>query len=150
MCWRAAAETDYWPATVPAEAARTTVRTHGHTTIFLVPMIRLARSLRAWGRPEFQDVIKNELEQLGTGQLPLQQGLTTGSVALDGALRVMITRVTGESTLIRVQAGIFYTSVIAGCSCADDPTPVEAQNEYCEVQIDIDRLTADTTVTLLK
>jgi len=51
--------------------------------------------------------------------------------------------------VIRVKAGIFYTGVIAGCSCADDPTPIDEQNEYCVVQFDIDRTTADATVTLL-
>jgi hypothetical protein len=48
-----------------------------------------------------------------------------------------------------VKAGIFYTGVIAGCSCADDPTPVDELNEYCVVQFDIDRMTAETTVRLL-
>jgi hypothetical protein len=51
--------------------------------------------------------------------------------------------------VIRVKAGIFYTGVIAGCSCADDPTPINEQNEYCVVQFDIDRATADASVTLL-
>lgn len=116
----------------------------------MTQMIRLTQSLRAWGSPEFRDVLKQELEQLDAGQLPLQQGLTTGSVALPDAVCVMVTRVTDEPAHIRVRAGIFYTSVIAGCSCADDPTPVEAQNEYCQVQIDIDKRTADTKVILIK
>ena len=54
-----------------------------------------------------------------------------------------------EPGLIRVKAGIFYTGIIAGCSCADDPTPIDELNEYCVVQLDIDLATADTTVTLL-
>jgi hypothetical protein len=40
---------------------------------------------------------------------------------------------------IRVRVGVFFSGIVAGCSCADDPTPVEAQNEYCELLVDIDR-----------
>jgi hypothetical protein len=39
--------------------------------------------------------------------------------------------------------------VIAGCSCADDPTPTNELDEFCELQLDIDKLTAVATVTLL-
>ena len=45
--------------------------------------------------------------------------------------------------------GIFYTGVVAGCSCADDPTPVEEQHEYCEVLIEINRATAEAVIRLL-
>ena len=39
--------------------------------------------------------------------------------------------------------------MLAGCSCADDPTPVEEISQYCEVRLDIDKTTAETTVALL-
>jgi hypothetical protein len=61
----------------------------------------------------------------------------------------MIIGVSEAAGLIRVKAGIFYTGVIAGCSCADDPTPVDELNEYCVLQLGIDKKTAETTVTLL-
>jgi hypothetical protein len=112
-------------------------------------MIRLAQSLIAWGTPDFEGTLKAEIEQLGVEQLPLQQGLTTSSYALDDKLNVRIIRVFEDAGFIRAKAGIFYTGIIAGCSCADDPTPVEKQNEYCEVQLDINKITAETTVSLL-
>ena len=49
-----------------------------------------------------------------------------------------------------MNAGIFYRSVIGGCSCADDPTPVDEQAEYCEVVVEIDKVTAEAKVTLLR
>jgi hypothetical protein len=61
----------------------------------------------------------------------------------------MIISAADEGNTIRARAGIFYTGIIAGCSCADDPTPVNEENEYCEVQLDIDKATAATTVILL-
>jgi hypothetical protein len=112
-------------------------------------MIRFSRALNAWGTPEFNGILVQEIEQLTIDQLPLQQGLSTGSHALDNSLRAMIISVADEGGVIRAKAGIFYTGVIAGCSCADDPSPVNEESEYCEVQLDIDKATAGTTVVLL-
>ena len=112
-------------------------------------MIRLLKSLNAWGIPEFKDVLKQEIEQLDALLLPLQQGLSASSHVTDRPFQAMILSMSEEAGMIRVKAGIFYTGVIAGCNCADDPSPVDEKNEYCVVQLDLDRLTADTTVTLL-
>ena len=113
-------------------------------------MIRLPASLNAWGTPEFETVLKREIEQVDAGLLPLQQGLSASSYVTDRPFQARIISVREDAGQIRVKAGIFYTGVIAGCSCADDPTPIDAQTEYCVVQISIDRTTADATVTLLK
>ena len=112
-------------------------------------MIRLTKTLDAWGTPGFKDILKREIEQMDAGQLPLQQGLSTGSYAIDGNLNAMIIGVSEAAGFIRVKAGIFYSGIIAGCSCADDPTPVNEHSEYCEVQLDINKLTAETTIALL-
>jgi len=112
-------------------------------------MTRLAKALDAWGTPDFADVLKKELEQLDADQLPLQQGLATTSYALDTNLSARIIRVSDDDGFIRVRAGIFYSGIIAGCSCADDPTPVDEQSEYCEVQLAINKATAETTIALL-
>ena len=48
-----------------------------------------------------------------------------------------------------ITAGLFYTGVIAGCNCADDPTPADENNEYCEVLLRINKITALTTVSLI-
>lgn len=112
-------------------------------------MIKLDKSLRAWETPEFATTFKQELAQLEVGQLPLQQGLSTGNYVIDAPITVTINRVTEMDNVIRVIAGIFYQSVIGGCSCTDDPTPASEINEYCEVQLDIDRVTAIAVVTLL-
>jgi hypothetical protein len=112
-------------------------------------MIRLQKSLKAWGTPDFEAILKREIEQLDAAQLPLQQGLALSSHVTDRPFQAMVIGVREAPGVIRVKSGIFYTGVIAGCSCADDPTPIDEQNEYCVVQLDIDRATADATVTLL-
>ena len=112
-------------------------------------MIRLHAALTAWGSAAFGAILKNEIEQLAPGQLPLQQGLSVSSAVGSSPHTVRIIRFDESPECIRVRAGIFYSGVIAGCSCADDPTPVDEQNEYCEVQLEIDKRTAETRVTLI-
>jgi len=112
-------------------------------------MVRLTESLSAWGSPGFRGTLKRELEALGAQHLPLQQGLSRGSYALDEGLEAMILSVTDAAASIHVHAGIFYCGIIAGCSCADDPTPVDQLREYCEVTLDIDKETGEAKVTLL-
>ena len=118
-------------------------------TVQDIGMIQLTETLNAWGTPDFKAVLKKEIEQIDAGQLPLQQGLSTGSHVIDGKFNVMIIGVTEDAAIIRVKAGIFYSGIIAGCSCADDPTPVNEESEYCVVQLDINKQTADATVALL-
>lgn len=112
-------------------------------------MIHFPRSLQAWDSPAFQQALKQEIEQLSAQQLPLQQGLTRGSYALDGKHKAMLIGAADMGEHLRIKAGIFYASVIAGCSCADDPTPVDEESEYCIIQLDIDKVTAETTIQLV-
>lgn len=113
-------------------------------------MIRLDKALRAWGTPEFATIFKQEITQLGAGQLPLQQGLSTGNYVADEPVTVAINSIVELENVIRVNAGVFYKGIIGGCSCADDPTPNSEINEYCEVQFDIDKVTAATSVALVQ
>ncbi|MHB1246766.1 MAG: hypothetical protein ACYCZH_10000 [Sulfuriferula sp.] len=112
-------------------------------------MPKLTDSLQAWGTPDFNHALKHEIKQLDASLLPLQQGLTTGSYALDNILDVIVIGTAETDGHLRAKVGIFYTSIIAGCSCADDPTPIDENNEYCVVQIDIDTSTAEAALTLL-
>ena len=112
-------------------------------------MIRLTKSLSAWGGGDFKAVLKSEIEQIDAELLPLQEGLTTSSYALDSNIHVMIMDASEINDAIRVKVGIFYTGVIAGCSCADDPTPVNEENEYCEVELVIEKPSAKTRISLI-
>jgi len=112
-------------------------------------MIKLDKALRAWGTPDFESVLKQEVAQLGANQLPLQQGLSNSSSVSDEPVTVVIINVVEMEDVLRVKAGVFYRGVISGCSCADDPTPDNEINEYCEVQLDIDKFSATTKVELV-
>jgi len=112
-------------------------------------MIQLGRALDAWGTPAFRNVLKAELEQLTVEQLPLQQGLSQSSYACDDNIKVVIISVSEVSGIVHATAEIFYTGIISGCSCADDPSPVDEYAEHCEVQVDINMQTAEAVVKLL-
>ncbi len=112
-------------------------------------MIRMTEALNAWGSPAFEAALKQSLVALTPDQLPLQQGLSMSSHALAGSIEPMIIGVTEADGRIRAKVGVFFSGVIAGCSCADDPTPVSEQIEYCVLRVEIDRTTAATTITLL-
>ena len=113
-------------------------------------MIQLTKSAAAWGSPEFNDVLKGELGKLGIHQLPLQQGLSGSSHAMDSRVEAMIISSTDDAERIYVKAGVFDSGIIAGCSCADEPPPVAELSEYCEVQLVINKETAETVITLLE
>lgn len=112
-------------------------------------MIKLPLSLQAWGTESFNDVLKKEIGGLDTILLPLQQGLQYSSMANGENLSVMILKSVDDMDNILVTAGLFYTGIISGCNCADDPTPVDENNEYCEVLFFINKITTVTTVTLI-
>ncbi len=112
-------------------------------------MAHLFKTLNAWGTGDFDAALRKEIEELKAEQLPLQQGLSAGSYALGDRFEAMVIGAHEHDGVIRARVGIFYSGIIAGCSCADDPTPVEPQPEYCEVQVDIDRETAEATITLI-
>ena len=112
-------------------------------------MIRLDKALSAWGTPDFEAVLKQEIARLGGDQLPLQQGLSIGSQVTADPVTVVINSVAETENAIGVRVGLFYQSVIAGCSCEGDPTPTSANTEYCEVRLDIDKATAETVIALV-
>ena len=112
-------------------------------------IIKLVSALDAWGTPEFESALKLEVQSVELEQLPLQAGLSQTSYVCDSGITVLILNVTESKCDIVANTGIFYAGIIAGSCCDNDPTPVCEQTEYCEVRFNIDKLTAETTITLL-
>ena len=112
-------------------------------------MLYLNQSKNAWGSANFNQVFKHEIAMLNHTSLPLQQGLTQSSYVSDEPVSAVILNAAINNSLIQIRAGIFYTGIIAGCSCADDPTPQDTQNEYCELLFAIQLDTGATEVSLL-
>lgn len=106
--------------------------------------------MKAWKTPDFESILKNEIQKLDKALLPLQEGLSLSSYVSDSNISTVILNVTETPDTIRAKTGIFYAGINSGSCCADDPTPVCEQTEYCEVQFDIDKKTAEAMVKLLK
>ncbi len=113
-------------------------------------MTSLRASLQAWNTPAFTETLAREVAGLGIEHLPLQAGLSQGSVALDDDLGIMVVTVTEGHDHISARLGISYSGVVAGCACADDPAPENRTTEYCEVLLKIDKATAHTSIALLQ
>ena len=112
-------------------------------------MLKLVDALAAWGTPDFENALKLEIHKIDTELLPLQEGLSQSSHVSDGDISVVILNVTETAKVIRAKTGIIYAGIIAGSCCADDPSTVGEQTEYCELQFDIDKSTAEAAVTIL-
>lgn len=111
-------------------------------------MMVLSKALAAWGSEDFQAVFKQEVQALGTAALPLQAGMVHSSHVSGDEMTVIVLEVAETPNLLQVRTGIFYAGVIAGSCCADDPSPVCEQQEYCELRFDIDRARAGVAVVL--
>ncbi len=113
-------------------------------------MIRLSGALQAWGTSDFDDVFRQELMELSIDQLTLQKAISMGNYVIDAPITVMNINAVETAEAVQVRAGIFFQTVIAGCNCADDPTPASNINEYCEIQLDIDKTTSVANVNLVE
>jgi hypothetical protein len=112
-------------------------------------MIHLPKALNAWNSHIFDSILKDELEELDSGDLPLQQGLTLSSMVSDEPFSVIVLESEETAATICCKVSIIFSGVIAGCSCNDDPTPLDIQTEYCELQLSIDKVSAKTAVDLI-
>ena len=112
-------------------------------------VIKLINASKAWGSSEFEKALKDEIQAMDAASLPLQQGLAQSSHVGSEALSPVIISIQDVLDKILVKTGIFYSGIIAGSCCADDPTPVCEQTEYCELLFEIDKASGDTRVTLV-
>ncbi|MCG7896969.1 MAG: hypothetical protein JAY99_10085 [Candidatus Thiodiazotropha lotti] len=110
-------------------------------------MILLPNSRDAWKTDQFNKTLKQELESVDPVSLPLQQNLALSSYVSDEPFSVMVIQSHEETRVVLAKVGIIYSGIEAGCNCADDPTPIETQPEYCEVMLSIDKESAETTIT---
>lgn len=113
-------------------------------------MPKFDRALQAWNSDSFAQVFAQQVAQLPPAQLPLQHALSQGNYPSDRPVTVTILKVSDEPATLRVKAGLFFTSLIAGCQCADDPSSPDELNEYCEVEFAIAKDSALTHINLLQ
>ena len=102
------------------------------------PMPELLDALQQSQPGVIEKALKHELENLPAGTLPLEKGTNRGGFVDDSDISVTVISVKQDKNSIQAKVGVFFTEIIAGCGCGDDPMP---ENTYCEMLISIDRTT---------
>lgn len=108
--------------------------------------LRLVAALRDWGTPRFEQTLKHTLEQLAPADLPLSRARNAGGLIEDTRLAVTVISTDAALQAIHVRLGIFFSELVGGCSCGDEPY---SQPVYCQLQVSIDRQTAEASFELL-
>jgi hypothetical protein len=105
---------------------------------------RLHKTLDSWlldhsetGR--FKQTLKQELENLSSGVLPLHQATQRGGKADDSNISALINSVTETDSELQIKVGVFFHEIMGGCSCGDEPP---SENTYCDLLVSIDKATA--------
>lgn len=109
-------------------------------------MPKLIESLRAWNSDQFPNTLKHELENMEAGTLPLMMGVSQGGIPDDKTISVSLLKVKEHPTSIQADVSVFFTEILAGCSCGDEPM---SMNGYCEMQVRVDKTTADAEFKIL-
>ena len=112
-------------------------------------MIDLREILAAWDTPGREAALKRALEGLDAAGLPLQQALTQGSQVTAEPFQVMVLTTAETEDALEARVGVFFTSLIGGCQCADDLTPLESLPEYAQIEVTIQRETGMAHLRLL-
>ncbi len=118
-------------------------------------LVTLPRSVSAWNSPArsptFRATLIGEIESLGAEhpalQPLLQAGLTQTSAVATAPLAVQLLSRREQGGRILAHLGLFYAGIIAGCSCADDPSPTDSLTEHCEVLLELSLATGEARLT---
>lgn len=103
-------------------------------------MLKFHAMLGNFGSGVIEKTLKRELEGLPPGTLPLHRCITRGGHVDDSAITATVINVEQGPGRLQCKVGIFFTEIIAGCGCGDDPFP---ENAYCELMVSIDKITAE-------
>jgi len=98
----------------------------------------MAAALRDWGTARFATSLQQAIEALGSDCLPLAAGTREGGHVTDEGLAVSVIEAADRGACIAVRIGVFFTEVVGGCSCGDDPYTLPG---YCQLQVTIDKQT---------
>ncbi|MGV6818318.1 MAG: hypothetical protein ACWA44_13755 [Thiotrichales bacterium] len=97
----------------------------------------------------FEQELLRVLMELGVDGLNLQTALRHGGYALADTLQLSILSRSCDEHGIELRVSAFFDSVIAGCSCADDPTPLDTVSEHCVLNVTLDKQRHDLRVEVV-
>ena len=107
----------------------------------------LVNTLREWPHGSWKSVLKHEIEALPSGSLPLEKAVTRCGIVDDSDISVTVINACQNAVSIQAKLGVFFTEIVAGCVCGEDPT---AENSYCELLAHIDKITGAVDFELIQ
>ena len=110
-------------------------------------MLNLHDALAFRNTREFSMQLKRAIEALDAGHLPLHQCVNQGGHVDASNMAVTVLNVTEVQDDIRARIGVFFTEVVGGCSCGDEPFE---QPVYCELGVTIDRQSGDAVFKVIE
>lgn len=109
--------------------------------------INLRHCLDTTDATELKRRLGAALGRLPTGALPLQHGCDQGGLVDDQAVSASVLGFEQTAGHLTARVGVFFTEVVGGCNCNDDPLQT---NAYCVVEVRIDRATGATELRPLE
>ncbi len=109
-------------------------------------MTQLALSPEHFDSEAFTHSLKAAIESLAPGSLPLHQFTTQGGLVDDSHITATIMQIDKHKKHIHARVGIFFSEVVGGCSCGDDPYSV---NAYAELLVVIDPNSAEASFKVI-
>lgn len=98
--------------------------------------IRLRHCLEAEDAESFKQRLASALNALPGGSLPLHAGCEQGGLVDDRNISASVLSVEQDKDRFLARVGIFFTEIVGGCNCNDDPLEV---NAYCVLEVTINR-----------
>jgi len=97
-------------------------------------------------RPDIRiHTLKRELESGAGANLPLDKGASEGGYCDPADLEVTVLGIKQDDHYLHARIGVFFTEIVANCSCGDEPVNKPA---YCEMMLSIDRATGVATANV--
>ncbi len=93
--------------------------------------IKLAHCLDAQ-EAALADCLGTALKQLPTGSLPLRAGCSQGGLVDDSDITVTVLSVTHATDQVTARVGVFFSEIVGGCNCNEDPVAATA---YCVLEL---------------
>lgn len=100
--------------------------------------ITLQDCVEAMDAKDFAKRLAQRVQALPAGALPLQIGCRQGGRVDDHDIATTVLGVDQQADQVVARVGVFFTELVGGCNCNDDPVEV---NAYCVLRVSIERAT---------
>ena len=115
----------------------------------IAEQVRANKLLRCLDVPEetLADCLAMALQELPPGSLPLRAGCNQGGLVDDSDIKVSVLSVTRGTDRVSARVGIFFSELVGGCNCNDDPV---VANAYCLLEVTFGRGDGQVEFTALE